>query len=134
VAERREPVVVDASVLVDLLTGTRQATAIKTRLRGTLLHAPAHMDAEVFSAVGRMSRAGEVSAEVANGALEQTTALPVTRHPVSDLVMGAWARRDALRLVDALYLELAARLNAPLLTTDQRLARASGIVEALGAP
>jgi predicted nucleic acid-binding protein len=134
VAERREPVVLDASVLVDLLTGTGRAAAIKTRLRRTLLHAPAHMDAEVLSAVGRMSRAGEVSAEVANGALERTTALPVTRHPVSDLVMGAWARRDALRPVDALYVELAARLNVPLLTVDQRLARAYPIAEALGAP
>jgi predicted nucleic acid-binding protein len=41
-----EIVVVDASVLVDLLAGTDYAPSAKSRLAGTVMHAPAHLDAE----------------------------------------------------------------------------------------
>ncbi len=34
---------------------------------------------------------------------------------------GAWNRRGNLRLVDALYVELAEQLDAPIITTDGRL-------------
>jgi predicted nucleic acid-binding protein len=40
------------------------------------------------------------------------------------LLNGAWARRDTLRLTDALYVQLAAKEDLPLLTTDERLALA----------
>ncbi|HMA47520.1 MAG TPA: hypothetical protein VKP11_10020 [Frankiaceae bacterium] len=42
-------------------------------------------------------------------------------------------RRADLRLVDALYVELAARLHARLVTTDQRLARATPLAEVITA-
>ena len=48
-------------------------------------------------------------------------ATPLRREPVDELVVGAWARRHQIRLVDALYVELAATMAAPLLTTDRRL-------------
>ena len=38
------------------------------------------------------------------------------------LLTGAWNRRGNLRLVDALYVELAEQLDAPIITTDERLA------------
>ncbi len=47
------------------------------------------------------------------------------RHPVSGLVLGAWARRDQPRLADALYVELAVSLGLSLITTDRRLHAAS---------
>ena len=127
----RERVVVDASALVDLLSDAASATAVRERLQGTVLNAPAHLDAEVLSALGRMYRAGELPAVKVDAALERLTAMPVTRHPVADLLIGAWARRDDLRLVDALYVEVAARLHAPLLTLDGRLARASPLAHAI---
>lgn len=91
------------------------------------MNAPAHLDAEVLSALGRMYRAGELPAATIDTALERLAVMPVTRHPVADLLIGSWARRESLRLVDALYVELAARLQAPLLTLDGRLARACSI-------
>lgn len=101
-------------------------------MRGTVLHAPAQLDAEVLSALGRLQRAGELSvAEVETG-LGALTALPLTRHPVAELVAGAWARRADLRLSDALYIELAARLKTTVLTTDRRLVRASALAEEVG--
>lgn len=128
-----EAVVVDASVFVDLLAGTPHAAAAKTRLAGTSMHAPAHMDAEVLSALGRLQRAGDLTTAEVEAGLTTLTAAPVTRHPAHELLAGAWSRRADLRLTDALYVELATRLRVPLLTTDQRLARASRAAEAISA-
>jgi predicted nucleic acid-binding protein len=47
---------------------------------------------------------------------------PFSRHYLSDLIDGAWSRPNTQRLVDALYVELAEQLRAPLITTDSRLA------------
>jgi predicted nucleic acid-binding protein len=130
-----ELAVLDASVLVDLLAGTDTAEAAKKCLADTVLHAPAHMDAEVLSALGRLQRAGELTTADVEAALSALTTIPVTRHAVGELAIGAWARRADLRLADALYVELAARLHAYVLTTDHRLARASSIARSVtGSP
>jgi len=128
-----EAVVVDASVFVDLLAGTALAEAATARLAGTSMHAPAHMDAEVLSALGRMQRAGELTTAEVDGGLATLAAAPVTRHPAHELMAGAWSRRADLRLSDALYVELATRIRVPLLTTDHRLARASAVAESISA-
>jgi predicted nucleic acid-binding protein len=62
-------------------------------------------------------------------ALSELVIAPITRHALSDLLAGAWAARDQLRLVDALYVELCTKLGARLLTTDARLARTSATAE-----
>ncbi|MGH2879341.1 MAG: type II toxin-antitoxin system VapC family toxin [Solirubrobacteraceae bacterium] len=127
--------VIDASALVEALLGTELGLAVRARLRGEDLHAPAHLDAEVLSALGRLHRAGEIDQGAVTTALEQLELAPIQRHPLTGLLKGAWERRESLRLVDALYVELAATLDASaLLSTDARLARAEGRVELLGAP
>jgi predicted nucleic acid-binding protein len=126
-----DQLVVDASAMVDLLTEARSATAVHERLQGTTVHSPAHLDAEVLSALGRMYRADELSATTVQVALERFAVMPVNRHPLAELLVGAWARRDSLRLVDALYVELAARLHVWLVTLDGRLARACPFAEAV---
>ena len=120
-----ESVVVDASAMVEALAGTRLGRATRTRLRGCELHAPAHFDAEVLSALGRLHRAGELDAAIVSRALSELAIAPVVRHPLAGLLAGAWAARDRLRLVDALYVELSAALGAALVTTDGRLARST---------
>lgn len=45
------------------------------------------------------------------------------------LLDGAWRRRHNLRLVDALYVELATQMDAPVITTDAGLAAASSSAE-----
>jgi predicted nucleic acid-binding protein len=134
VTELPETVVVDASVLVDLLAGTEVAPAARARLAHAVLHAPAHLDAEVLSALGRLQRAGELAAGDVDAGLAHLAALPVTRHDLPNLLAGAWARRADLRLLDALYVELAASLGVRVLTTDHRLARATPLVEAITGP
>lgn len=129
--ELPESIVVDASVLVDILADTEVAPAARARLARVVLHAPAHLDAEVLSALGRLNRAGELTTSDVDAGLAHLATLPVTRHDLPHLVAGAWARRGDLRLLDALYVELAARLGVRVLTTDDRLARACPLAEAI---
>ena len=121
----------DASVLVDLLAGTDVAPAAQARLANVVLHAPAHLDAEILSALGRLNRAGELETRDVEAALVHLAALPMTRHDLPPLLAGAWARRADLRLLDGLYVELAERLGVRVLTTDHRLARACPMAEAI---
>jgi len=124
-----EPVVVDASALIEALIGSQLGVAVRGRMRGCELHAPAHIDAEVLSALGSLCRAGELSDQTVASALGELTAAPIARHHLAGLLAGAWGARDRLRLVDALYVELSRSLDAPLLTTDTRLARESVVAE-----
>ncbi|WP_109774446.1 type II toxin-antitoxin system VapC family toxin [Quadrisphaera granulorum] len=114
-------VVVDASAMVDLLLDNELGAAVRQRLAGHALHAPAHLDAEVLSALGRLHRAGDLEAEAVREMLRHLAVAPVRRHDVSDLLVGTWARRHQLRLVDALYVELAVSQGLQLVTTDRRL-------------
>ena len=128
-----DPVVLDASTLVDILVDAASAATAKARLAGIALHAPAHLDAEALSALGRLHRSGSLSDHEVSAALERVAALPTTRHPISELLGGAWARRGELRLVDALYVELASQLGTRVITTDAKLARASDLAESVRA-
>jgi len=124
-----EALVLDASALVEALIGTTIGAWVRARMRGCELHAPAHLDAEVLSALGRLHRAGDLDAAFVSNALSELAAAPIRRHHLPQLLAGAWAARDRLRLVDALYVELSNALTAPLLTTDSRLARAHDTAE-----
>jgi predicted nucleic acid-binding protein len=126
VAER---VVVDASAIVDVLVGSAYAPAVRARLRDTAWHAPAHIDAEVLSALGRLARADRLIEADVRARLDLLASLPVQRRLLPSLLSGAWGRRADLRLVDALYVELAHQLDAPLITTDRRLARATPLAD-----
>jgi predicted nucleic acid-binding protein len=114
-------VVLDASAFVDLLLGNPVGAAVRGRLAGHSLHAPGHIDAEVLSALGRLSRAGQLNDDTVTRLLGRVADAPIERHPVQTLVAGAWTRRHQLRLADALYVELAAARGSALVTTDRRL-------------
>jgi len=122
--------VLDASALVDVLVGGAVGGAVAARIEGVVLHAPAHVDAEVLSALGRLQRAGHLAASTVAERLGVLATAPVTRHSLVELVEGAWRRRgDTLRLADALYVELAIGMAVPLVTTDARLARAVQVAQ-----
>jgi predicted nucleic acid-binding protein len=125
-------VVADASALVDLLLGNDVGEAVRARLAAHVVHAPAHADAEILSALGRLQRAGAVEADDVEVMLDRLAAAPIQRHPVAGLLRGAWSRRHQLRLADAVYVELAAARALPLITTDGRL-RPVPVAEVVGA-
>ena len=116
-----DEVVIDASALVDLLLSDGLGVAVATRIHGHVLHVPAHLDAEVMSALGRMWRGGVIPDDTVRVMLDSLLNAPVIRHPLAGLLLGAWERRANLRLADALYIELAESLSLKLVTTDQRL-------------
>jgi len=128
-----ERLIVDASAMVDLLVGSPVADAVNGRLRAHELHAPGHFDAEVLSALGRLHRAGHLTDRQATTRLDRLAAAPVQRHALPPLVAGAWRLRHNLRLVDALYVALANRLDGPIVTTDAGMAAASASAELLTA-
>jgi len=126
---RTAALVVDASALIEALIGTKLGHAVRARMRDHELHGPAHLDAEVLSALVRLHRAGELSPDTVAAALSELEAAPIMRHHLAGLLLGAWQARDRLRFVDALYLELSTKLRVAVLTTDARLARASATAE-----
>jgi len=122
-------VVVDAAIVVDLVCNVPAADAYRPALESAdAVAAPAHLDAEVLSALGRLRRAGQLTK-----AAERVDALATfaaTRWPLQPLLAPAWELTYRIATRDALYVALAISLDAPLITTDQRLRRgAAGIVE-----
>ena len=124
-----ETVIVDASAMVDLLVGSPLAEPIETRLRGHELHAPAHFDAEVLSALGRLQRNGDMTARQVTARVQRVANAPIERHLLNPLLEGTWKRRHNLPLVDGLYVELAHHLDATIVTTDSGLASATPAAE-----
>ncbi len=123
--------VLDASAAVELLLGSPAGRHVDHSLRGRTIAAPAHMDAEVVSALGRLARAGAVGEERVERSLVELARAPVSRFPVAPLLAPAWKLRANVSLRDALYVVLARRLDATLVTADARLARASDLGVAL---
>ena len=119
--------VVDASVFVDLVIGGEARQASREALLGHQLHAPAHIDVEVMSALARLHRAGHLAKGSARRAFTAFARAPLTRHELPALCAGAWQRSAGLRVADAFYVELAGHLGTRVLTLDARLARATSI-------
>ena len=119
--------VLDASAAVELLLGTAAGRRAAESLRGGVVAAPAHLDAEVLSALGRLARAGEVTEDRVALGLGELARAPIRRFPLAPLLAAAWARRANLSLRDALYVALAHELGATLVTADRRLAGAPGL-------
>jgi predicted nucleic acid-binding protein len=124
----RGPVlVVDASCLVEVLTGAPLAEPIRERLaRDGDQAAPHIVDVEVFSVIRREHRLGRLDRTAADQAIEDLEEWPGERFGHRLLLARAWELRDNVRGWDAMYVALAEALDATLLTTDARLAVAQG--------
>jgi predicted nucleic acid-binding protein len=118
-------IVLDASVVVDLLLDTTSADSIRDRLRAETsgFAAPHHLDAEVGQVLRRFVLAGKVTPERALDALEDLALLPLTRYALTPLLARAFALHNQVTVYDGLYIALAEGLKAPLLTRDAALAK-----------
>ena len=121
--------VVDASVLVAFYaTDSDQRATVARRLGGAgALVAPAHLDAEVVSALRGLCRAHPALLPAVPEALRHLASLPLQRLPIAPLMQRMWELRDNLTAYDAAYVALAERLDAPLFTCDGRLSGSSGL-------
>lgn len=120
-------IVVDASAAVELLLGTPAGRRVARLLTGATAAAPAHLDAEVLSALGRLVRDGTLDDEAVSPRLSELARAPIARFAIAPLLTEAWSLRQNLSLRDALFVALARRLDATLLTADARLSRAPSL-------
>lgn len=120
-------VVPDASVVVAVLSErTLRAEAARTALAGSTLVAPSLLPYEVMQALRRLDIAGSLSADDATDAVRDLGTFPATLVPSDRLADRIWELRRNITAYDASYVALAEALRAPLVTFDQRLARAPG--------
>ena len=118
----------DEAAVVDLLLRSDAGERVRRYLVGAgppPLLTVAHLDAEVLSALARLSRAGELRPMTVTMLLDRLGSLAIRRLPITaPLLSAAWALRDNVAARDALYVAAARAADAGLVTTDERLARA----------
>ena len=121
-------IVVDASVVVEVLLRSDAGTALEERLSegDDPLHAPHVLDVEVAHAVRRCALHGDIEERQGHHALADLAVMSIERHGHEPLLERIWQLRHNLTAYDAAYLALAEKLGAPLLTRDAALASAGG--------
>jgi predicted nucleic acid-binding protein len=118
-------IVLDASAALELLLVTDKGRSIAERIapRDESLHAPHLIDLEVAQVLRRYVARRQIAEQRAREALDDFRDLDLSRYPHDVLLDRIWELRDNVSAYDAAYLSLAEILDAPLLTTDARLAR-----------
>jgi predicted nucleic acid-binding protein len=126
-------IVADASAILELLLQTPLAAAVERRMLGDgeTIHAPALIDLEVAQVLRRYVNRGEMSTARARVALDTMAVFPIERYTHEALLPRIWELRENLTAYDAAYVALAEALRAPLVTGDERLARAPGVRAAI---
>ncbi len=120
--------VLDASVVVELLISDdlKKTKRLENRLLSETLVAPDHMWLEVVSVITRMARSGALSELDAQRITQQLQRLNIRVITASSFVQRIWKLRKNVFYLDAAYVAIAESLDAPLLTCDKKLSRASG--------
>jgi predicted nucleic acid-binding protein len=116
--------VVDASVAVKwILPEPLFREAVRLQSPSYELHAPSFLEVELASVLWKKIRQGLLGRAEADPLLSRFLALPFTRHADNLLLATAFdlAERTGRTVYDCLYLALASRLGARLVTADERL-------------
>ncbi len=121
-------IVLDASVALEVLLRTPDAGRLEAVVFDPTetLHSPHLIDLEVAQVLRRYVSTGQVDAERCKTALVDLNDIPLTRYPHNFILPRIWELRNNFTAYDAAYVALAEALEAPLLTRDQRLAKAPG--------
>ena len=119
--------VLDASVLFEVVADTPESEVVRERLALDPDHAAPHLiDAEVLSVIETKHRTGSLDTTAAAQAVGDLRSWPGERWSHRPLLDRAWEMRTNVRTYDALYVALAEALDATLVTLDRRLASAPG--------
>jgi predicted nucleic acid-binding protein len=99
--------VVDASAVIDLLVRSDAGERVRQRLADdadATLITVAHLDAEAFSGLARLHRAGALTATEVAELLTRLTRLDVRRVRINGALLdAAWQMRNNIAARDALY-------------------------------
>jgi predicted nucleic acid-binding protein len=117
-------IVLDASALVDFLVREGNGEWVEQQLATDAdVHAPHLIDVEAANALRNLVVRGVLDSGRARAALAEVPLLRIKRYPHTPFLDEIWALRETLTAYDAAYIVLAEALDAPLVTTDERLAR-----------
>jgi predicted nucleic acid-binding protein len=119
-------IVVDASAVLEFFAGAAPDEKLRRRILTTGAVAPELLDIEIAHVLRRMAARGDIPDADAEEALRDITEAPIARTPHRPLVPRIWELRHAVTAYDAAYIALAEALDAPLVTTDAKLAGSNG--------
>jgi predicted nucleic acid-binding protein len=116
-------IVLDASVIVELLTNGAMADAIREDLAGHdgSFLVPYLIDIEVLSALRRLVVDRRIDAHRSEEFLAGLATLPVERCAHTPLIGRIWELRHNFTAYDATYIALAEATSSALYTCDQKL-------------
>ena len=120
-------IVLDASAAVEFLLLTPLGSRVQEKILtdGQSVHAPHLLDIEVAQVVRRLAASRMISDDRAREALDDLLDLSFIRHPHLPSLARIWELRHNLTAYDATYVALAEALDAPLLTCDRKIAKAT---------
>ena len=118
-------IVLDASVVVELLMNGRLADALRRDLAGYTdeFLVPHLLDVEVVSAFRKLSAGQRVDSHRSEQVLSQLRALPAERYAHAPLLTRMWELRHNFSAYDAAYIALAELTESVLYTSDEKLAK-----------
>ena len=116
-------IVLDASVVVELLANGPLAGAIREELdgRNESFLVPYLIDIEVLSALRRLVAGRRIDAHRSEEFLEGLATLPVERCAHTPLIGRIWELRHNFTAYDAAYIALAEATGSVLFTCDEKL-------------
>ena len=124
----------DASAAVDtLLNFEPNARRVRERIRREdsgdpreSLHVPHLFEVEVLHVLRRLTLGGQISQSRGLRAVRLLSTMRLTRYSYGPFIERIWELRENGSAYDAAYVALAEALDAPMITTDARLAQAPG--------
>ena len=121
--------VADASVLANLVGDDEiPGNIARARLEAAgEVSAPDLVDVETVSVLRRRWLNNDLSEGRLRSAIDDLLALPIARFPGGPLMMRAFELRTNVTAYDSCYVVLAEALDCPLVTADERLAKAPTI-------
>ena len=118
-------IVVDASVVVELIGEHGSASRLHERILGETLLAPDFLPVEVASALRGLHLGGHLKDHALVIAADDLLRIPIDLHPSLPLTPRILALRHNFSAYDAAYVALAEAFHYPLMTLDRRLAKAA---------
>jgi predicted nucleic acid-binding protein len=118
-------IVLDASVLVELLINGPLADSLRRDLAGRSdsFIVPHLLDVEVVSALRNLLAGRRVDSHRSEQFLTGLAALPAERYPHTPLLGRIWELRHNFTACDAVYIALAEETNSVLYTSDEKLCK-----------
>lgn len=118
-------IVLDASLVVELLTNGKLADSLKRDLARSseVLLVPHLLDVEVTSALRRLTAGQRIDSHESEQQLAALAALPVERYAHTPFLGRIWELRHNFTAYDAAYIALAENTGSVLYTCDEKLTK-----------